>query len=158
MTALTVDDRLLLTDLVHRYAVLVDDRDAAGVAALFAEDGSLVSPDPPRTLEPVVEHLGRAGVERAIAPIVTLEASVHAITGVVFDPGDTPGTASGRITCSAHHLSRHEDTLRDVVWVVRYRDSYRRTDEGWRFVRRAAALSFLESRPVRAVRPGPAFG
>ena len=158
MSVLTAEDRMLLTDLVHRYAVLVDDRDATGVAGLFVEGGSLVSPDPPGTLEPVVEHLGREGVERAIAPIVTLAASVHAITGAVFDAGDRPGTASGRVTCSAHHLGRHDDTWRDVVWVVRYRDSYRRTDEGWRFVRRAAALSFLEARPVRAVRQGPAFG
>lgn len=158
MSALTVEDRLLLTDLVHRYAVLVDERDAAGVAGLFVEDGTLVSPDPPRTLDPAIEHVGRARVERAIAPIATLETSVHAVTGAVFDAGDSPGTASGRITCSAHHLGHHGDTLRDVVWVVRYRDSYRRTDDGWRFVRRAASLSFLESRPVRAVRPGPAFG
>ncbi|MDN4172192.1 nuclear transport factor 2 family protein [Nocardioides sp. SOB77] len=158
MSALTVEDRLLLTDLVHRYAVLVDGWDAAGVAGLFLEDGVLVSPDPPQTLDPVVEHRGRAGVERAIAPITTLGTSVHAITGTVLDVGEAPGTARGRVTCSAHHLTRRGDTWHDVTWVVRYRDDYRRTDEAWRFARRSASLSFLESRTVRAVREGPAFG
>lgn len=156
-TELTVEDRSLLTDLVHRYAVLVDDRDASGVAALFTEDGRLVSPDPPHRLDPVVEHVGRAAVEQAIAPVSTLEATVHAVTGALFDSGAAPGTASGRVTCFAHHLRRRDDALLDAVWAVRYRDSYVRTPDGWRFASRAANVTFLESRPVRAVRPGPAF-
>lgn len=155
---LSIEDRLDLTDLVHRYAVLVDGHDAAGVAALFTEDGVLHSPEPPRSLDPVVEHVGRAGVRAAIAPIVSLEASVHAITGLVLDPAGEPDAAIGRVTCLAHHLRRRDDdSLQDVVWAVRYLDDYRRTDEGWRFSRRRATVTFLAAEPVRAVRPGPAF-
>lgn len=155
---LSTDDRLLLTDLVHRYAALVDEREAAAVARLFTEDGVLVSPDPPRSLDPVVEHAGRAAIEQVMAAVVALETSVHAITGVVLDAGEEPDTATGRVTCFAHHLARRDDAPYDVVWAVRYQDTYRRTPDGWRFARRVATVDFLDARPVRSVRARPASG
>ena len=149
---LSTDDRLLLTDLVHRYAALVDERQAAAVARLFTEDGILVSPDPPRSLDPVTEHAGRTAIEQAMAAVVALETSVHAITGVVLDAGEEPDTATGRVTCFAHHLTRRDDTPYDVVWAVRYQDTYRRTPDGWGFASRVATVDFLDARPIRSVR------
>lgn len=159
--SLGVEDRLALTDLVHRYAARVDDLDEAGVAALFTEDGVLISPDPPRRLEPVVEHAGRAAVERAMAPLHTLDATLHSIVGVVLDAGEHPDTATGRIACLAHHVSRRDDVPRDIVWAVTYRDTYTRTADGWRFARRAASATWVEVRPLKvaALRPdSPAAG
>ncbi len=51
----------------------------------------------------------------------------------------------------------------DTVWYIRYRDRYRRSGPGWRFVRRELHLQWVEEHPVamvvpppdRAARPGP---
>jgi hypothetical protein len=40
-----------------------------------------------------------------------------------------------------------------MVWFIRYRDDYRRTDTGWRFVRRELHLQWVEDRPVGMVGP-----
>ena len=40
-----------------------------------------------------------------------------------------------------------------MVWFIRYRDDYRRTDTGWRFVRRELHLQWVEDRPVGMVSP-----
>ena len=64
--------------------------------------------------------------------------------------------ASGEVLCVAHHLSR-PPTRRggpagsagtDMVWFIRYRDDYRRTDAGWRFV--AGSSTSSGSRSTRS--------
>ena len=45
-----ITDRAALTDLVHRYAALVDDRKFDSVAKLFTENAALTLPDPPKVL------------------------------------------------------------------------------------------------------------
>jgi hypothetical protein len=74
--------------------------------------------------------------------------------------------ARGEVQCVAHHLSAAADqttavgpagtVATDVVWFIRYRDDYRRTEAGWRFVRRELHLQWVEDHPVRAL--GPAEG
>jgi hypothetical protein len=64
---LTTADRLALTDLVHLYASAVDDRRFDDVVELFTDTAELRLPDPPRSLEPVRHHHGRAGVRTAMA-------------------------------------------------------------------------------------------
>jgi SnoaL-like protein len=53
-------------ELVHRYAVLVDERDLDGAARLFVDDAELVLPTPPRTLTPVRELRGRAEIRAGL--------------------------------------------------------------------------------------------
>lgn len=140
---------MALGDLVHRYAALVDDRDPAGVAALFAEDGVLATAAPPATLEPSAEHVGPRAVAEALATLDGLDATFHAITGQVFDTGADADTATGRIACLAHHVSRRGDEPRDLLWAVTYRDRYRREGGAWRFTRRAVHLTFVATLPLR---------
>ena len=139
-----------LSDLVHRYALLVDDRDWAGVAALFTEDGVLVSPQPPRTLEPDVELRGREDIRAALTNLERMVRTVHEVFGEVYE--ETPDGASGVVRGAAHHLSERDGRLMDLVWRLRYDDDYRRTADGWRFARRALTLDVVEARPVEQVR------
>ncbi|ORW00040.1 nuclear transport factor 2 family protein [Mycobacterium kyorinense] len=149
---LTASERAALSDLVHRYAADVDDRQFDAVAALFTETAQLAVPDPPASLEPVQRHSGRAAIAAAIARVAVTVRTEHAIVGEVYDEGARPDTALGRITCIAHHWSRDADRITDVVWHLRYDDEYLRADGGWRINRRELTINAIETRPVRRVR------
>jgi 3-phenylpropionate/cinnamic acid dioxygenase small subunit len=147
---LDIVDRLALSDLVHRYAAGADDRRFDEVVALFADDATLSVPDPPRSLEPTATHRGRAEIERAIAAVTAAARTQHAIVGEVYTAA--PHGARGRVSCIAHHWSRHDDQLTDVVWHLRYDDEYVRTDAGWRFRGRTLTIDAIETLPVRRLR------
>lgn len=142
-------DRLALHDLVHRYAIAVDDGDTDAVAALFTADATLVSPDPPERLDAVVEHRGPDGVRAALTALGQFRRTVHEVTGVVLDP-DGDG-ARGRVAGVAHHYLERDQGLTDVRWRLRYDDHYVRTGPGWRIARRAVTVLAIETSPVRQV-------
>jgi ketosteroid isomerase-like protein len=147
-------DRAALSDLVHRYAATIDDRQFGSIADLFTDDAELVLPDPPSALEPVRLHSGHAAIADAVAAVAATIRTQHAIVGEVYDHGARPGAARGRIACLAHHWVRHDDELRDVTWHLRYADEYQRTAEGrWRIRRRELTIDAIDTRPVRQVRP-----
>jgi hypothetical protein len=149
---MTTLERFALADLVHRYAAEVDDRRLDAAAALFAEHAVLVVPDPPANLEPVVEHAGRGAIRAAIGAVESVARTQHEIVGEVFELGDDHRTARGRIACVAHHWTSAGSDITDVVWHLRYDDTYRRTDDSWVFLRRALTINAIETRPVRRLR------
>ncbi|MDT5343933.1 MAG: hypothetical protein QOE52_3117 [Mycobacterium sp.] len=145
-------DRAALTDLVHRYAAGVDDRQIDSVTALFTDTAELMLPEPPAALDPVHRHCGHAAIRTAIAAVAATIRTEHAIVGEVFDAGLQPDSARGRIACVAHHWSQYGDQLTDVVWHLRCDDEYRRTDAGWRIAHRVLTINAIETRPVRRLR------
>ena len=133
-----------MRDLAHRYAAAVDDRDFAGVAALFAPDGVLVTARPPGRLDPSYAFVGPGGVLEAMRLLDGVTRTFHAVVGQVYD-----GTR-GRIACVAHHVV--DET--DHVWHLRYLDDYVETADGWRFARREVHVDLVQALPVVAVRDG----
>ncbi|OBF56165.1 hypothetical protein A5787_02640 [Mycobacterium sp. 852002-50816_SCH5313054-b] len=150
---LSVDDRVALSGVVHRYAANIDDRQFDSAVALFTEEAELVLPEPPATLEPVHSHRGREAIAAAVAAVAAVTRTEHAIIGEVYDDGPRPGAASGRIACVAHHWSRRGEDVVDVVWHLRYDDGYQLTDAGWRISRRALTINAIETRPARKLLP-----
>ena len=148
---MTEVDRAALSELVHRYAARVDDRDFAGVADLFTEDAELILPDPPERLDPVSSRHGRAGVRAALATLASVTRTRHAIVGEVYDAAG-PDAGTGRVACVAHHFSARGDGFTDLVWHLRYDDAYRREDDGWRIARRALTIDAIETGPIRRLR------
>ncbi|MGD1241960.1 nuclear transport factor 2 family protein [Mycobacterium seoulense] len=146
------DHRSALSDLVHRYAAYTDERQFDDVAALFTETAVLAVPEPPKALEPVHAHHGRAAIAAAVATVAAVARTEHAIVGEVYDRGAGPDAARGRIACIAHHWDQRGDELVDVVWHLRYDDEYELTDR-WRIGRRALTINAIETRSVRRVRP-----
>src|SRR5690606_26437891 len=114
-----------------------DDRRLDAAAELFGKQAVLVVPDPPATLEPVTEHVGRSAIRAAIGAVEAVARTEHEIVGEVFEMGADRGTARGRITCVAHHWTLAGSDITDVVWHLRYDDIYRRRRDGWAFERRA---------------------
>ncbi|AHH19649.1 SnoaL-like domain-containing protein [Nocardia nova SH22a] len=148
---LPVADRLELSDLVHRYAAGVDARDIDSVVELFTGTARLVMPAPPDVLVPEIRHDGRAGVRAALAALDGVLRTQHAITGEVFTRTGAD-TATGSISGAAHHWIDKDDRITDVIWYLRYADSYARTEQGWRFAARALSIDAIETRPARQVR------
>lgn len=149
-------DAVALSDLVARYALYADQRDIPRLIHLFTPDGVLVLPDPPRALGPVGTRTGRDEIAGAMAALRDLTMTFHAIAGQVFDAGPESGTATGAVACVAHHLSSRPSVPdggpSDLVWHLRYADTYRRHDGAWRIARREVRIDWIETRPVRRVR------
>lgn len=146
---LSANDRSALSDVVHRYAAGVDDRQFDAVAALFTIEAELTVPEPPTTLTPIHSHRGRPAIATAVAAVAAVARTEHAIVGEVYDDGPRPGTARGRIACVAHHWTPRDDEVLDAVWHLRYDDEYESTDIGWRITRRSLTVNAIETRPVR---------
>ena len=150
---LSAEERMALSDLVHRYAANVDDRQFDSVAELFTAEAELVVPDPPADLAPIHSHRGREAITAAVAAVGGVTRTEHAVIGEVYDAGARAGAARGRIACVAHHWNQRGDELVDVAWHLRYDDAYTLTDAGWGISRRALTIHAIETRPVRRVLP-----
>ena len=156
---LTVANRLELSDLVHRYAALVDDRHLDLVPELFTDTAELILPDPPQTLGPALVRHGADGIRTALATLDAVTRTQHEIVGEVYradddhdDLGDHGSRATGRIACVAHHWTQTADGAIDLVWHLRYDDEYQHDSSGWLISRRALTLNAIETRPVRKLR------
>jgi hypothetical protein len=145
-------DRAALSDLVHRYAAAVDDRQFDSVAELFTDSAELAVPRPPAELTPVQHHQGQVAIRAAVSVLAGMVRTEHAIFGEVYDDGVRPGTACGRIACVAHHWMSRGDQWTDLAWHLRYDDEYERTEAGWRISRRSLTINAIEHHPVRQVR------
>lgn len=120
-----------LTALPRRYAAAVDDRDRAGLLALFVPDAVVVLPGTiTRDGEPEVVTDPAAlidGVERFVSTRHDVEQHTFSITG---------DAASGETSGTAHHLHERHGRMYDYVLALRYTDAFVRTEHGWRFTRR----------------------
>ena len=145
-------DRIELSALVHGYAAGVDDRDIDAVVELLSPDAELVLPNPPDVLTPVQAHRGANAIRAALDAVTTVGRTHHSIDSEVYRRSAEHDVAHGRIGGTAHHWSRHHDTITDVVWYLRYEDDYVRTGSGWRIERRALTIDAIETRPIRRLR------
>ena len=148
-----MNERAALSDLVHRYAAGVDDRQFEAVMRLFTASAELVVPEPPAALEPIHSHRGQQAIAVAVAAVTRTTRTEHAIVGEIYDDDPPRGVARGRIACIAHHWTPRAEELTDVVWHLRYDDEYDLTDSGWRISRRALTINAIETRPARRLLP-----
>ncbi len=142
-------DHARIGDLVERYATLVDHRDFDAVADLFTADGMLILPDPPARMAPVRAYPGREQILRALSVLRQVPATRHEVKQVAFAVADGADMATGTVAGVAHHFYRRRSGgVTDVVWHVRYADTYRRDNGLWRIARRALRLDRVERREV----------
>ncbi len=132
-----LEDRQELADLVARYGPAVDDRDAAVIEELFAEDSTF------DTVAGVIKGRDRV-VAYYLERLSMFGASFHYPHSqtVEFDGDDR---ARGLVTAHAEMASGAE-----AFWVaLRYHDEYVREDGRWRFaVRRVEQLYALPLREL----------
>lgn len=150
--SLSAGDRLAVSELVHRYAAGIDDRDVDGVVELFTPDAELVLPDPPDKLDAVRSHAGRGAIRTALAEVTGVGRTQHSIGSEVYREDPNPDVAHGRIAVTAHHWSRRPEGIGDLVWYLRYDDDYVRIGSGWLITRRALTIDAIETRATRRMR------
>jgi ketosteroid isomerase-like protein len=115
-----------IRQLAYRYAYALDRRDLDALVALFVEDV--------RASATESGHAAlKASFEASLAPLGTTILSVS--NHVIDLAGDT---ATGAVYCSAE-IEQGEHWLRQRIC---YEDRYRKTDAGWRFVRRNHLLFY----------------
>ena len=149
---MTSEDQLAIRDLVDRYAAAIDDLRIDDAVGLFLADGVLVTPAAPKQLGPTRTHRGPDAIAAEMAALRHFSSPFHAVHGVVVDLVDDD-SATGRVSCTAHHLSTDAEKHHDLQWRLVYRDAYRRTDAGWRFARRAQRIVSIHTDSPRAVGP-----
>jgi hypothetical protein len=142
------DDRRLLTDLSHRYASHVDDRDLEALGDLFTEDAVLVSAAGTRE--------GRAAILAAMAKLERYDRTFHLVGQVrLWAEADGP---HGETYCVAHHFLEDGDAMRDRVMYIRYRDTFAHDlgrDVVWRFARRELDVVWAGNEPKLDTMTGP---
>lgn len=126
--------------LIANYAKGCDTRNGELFAAQFIEDG-------------VLELAGRETVGRhRLAKIPSMLDQYHLTYHMVHNTlieveGDT---ATGEVYSASHHLNPiQREMFSDRVMYITYRDTYVRTDKGWKIARRHVDVQFIEYKSVR---------
>jgi hypothetical protein len=139
-----------LRTLSTQYGAAADDRDGERFAGLFVADGELVVPNFPEDLRPVITRSGYDSLRRVPDRLRVYARTFHQMSNHRYVVDGT--TATGTVLCVAHHASAAEGSAggggTDTVWFIRYHDTYRSTESGWRFARRELHLQWVEERAI----------
>ena len=125
-------DRAAIRDVLVRYAHGVDRRDLDAVAACFTPDaaykGSLGEGSIDVALTALRERMGQYA------------STMHFLGNQLIElAGDS---ATSETYAIAYHQLQLEDGRKNMAVGVRYLDSLRRTDQGWRICRREVQLEW----------------
>ncbi|HWH19668.1 MAG TPA: nuclear transport factor 2 family protein [Solirubrobacterales bacterium] len=142
-------DRLLVERscerLIMEYSRLVDFGEAAAVADLFTEDARWEGTDLVLSGREEIRawFVKREGIARRV--------SRHVFTNVMVDVvSPTEATSVSYMINYRHDRQEGDETLPVVMevpkWVGEARDSFRLTDDGWRFASRLVEPAFVRRR------------
>jgi len=135
---MTPIDRMLaeheIVRLVTRYAMLNDDGDFAGVAALYVEDGRMARPSGG---EPIV---GRDAILQSFLARPPRTAR-HIITSILPEiVSDTEATCRSTMLLHAGAAGDLPAKAKGPALLGGFRDRLVRTPDGWRFVERTGTV------------------
>jgi len=120
-----------ITNLLYRYAELMDAGDLPGVARLF--EGARVKTGGGEVLEGSAPMLALWRAHVRIFPDGTPRTK-HVITNPIVEVDDAAGTA----TCRSYYtvLQQTDDLPLQAICAGRYHDAFVRVDEQWHFSER----------------------
>ena len=144
---MSADDGLAILDQIGRYSYAWDGKDSDAYAALFTEDA--VFEVFTRGDEPVIHNAGReairrwarathSGEEPGLRHHPPDEQTRHNQSGTVFEELGEDSARTRTMLLSARQAPGDVIPIPSTTGV--YRDEWRRTDEGWRIVRRVADM------------------
>jgi len=137
----TRKDKHELHQLALRYARACDTHDAAEFAAIFTEDGEIVSPAHTMTGRQQIVDIVPTKLKEFYLRTMHL---VH--NDMVWIDGDT---ARGETYCIAHHLTRQGDgKASDYIMAITYANRFRKIDGRWYFEHRRLNLNWTQTQIV----------
>lgn len=139
-------DRAAITEVLHSYARLVDERDFAAVAGVFADDCvadyGVRETDTLRSAAAVADWLTRQLIDAA--------ATSHHISNVQIS---FTGTDHAETTSYVYAWHEAPGAAVDPVVLARYVDSFERAPTGWRIAHRRMFAHGLVGFPDGILRP-----
>ncbi|NVK44332.1 MAG: nuclear transport factor 2 family protein [Oceanospirillaceae bacterium] len=134
MTPDVLADQFAIQHLVYRYASAVDRRDAAALAACFANDMRLLGPG---------FEISRDVAEAVIGGVAPFSWTMHNVHNLLYQvQGDQ---ARGEAYCVASHLQSDGNKL---DWYIRYQDRLVRQKGEWLFAERRLNVECTTTVPV----------
>ena len=139
-------DRAAITDILHTYARLVDERDFAAVARVFTDD--CLAEYGVRETDTL--HSSAAVVDWLTRQLRDGTATSHHISNVQIS---FPEPDHAETTSYVHAWHGTPGAPVDPVVLARYVDSFERTQTGWRIARRRMFAHGLVGFPDGILRP-----
>lgn len=139
-------DRAAITEVLHTYARLVDERDFAAVAGVFTDD--CLAEYGVREAE--ILHSSAALADWLRRRLLDGTATSHHISNVQISFADADHAATTSYVYAWH---RPPGAAADPVILARYVDSFERTPSGWRIAHRRMLAHGLVGFPDGILRP-----
>ncbi|GAA3256809.1 nuclear transport factor 2 family protein [Dactylosporangium siamense] len=139
-------DRAAITEVLHTYARLVDERDFTAVAGVFTDD--CLAEYGVREAE--ILHSSAALVDWLTRQLLDGTATSHHISNVQISFPDADHAATTSYVYAWH---RPPGAVADPIILARYVDSFDRTPTGWRIAHRRMLAHGLVGFPDGILRP-----
>jgi hypothetical protein len=140
-------DRLAIRELVEAYAHCADRRDAKGQMALFTPDTDFVVYMNAKDPAPSQELHTREALAPVFDDLNKYAATMHFV-GQSTILTLTNDRATGEAYTLAHHLTVEGAKRRLMLAMLRYNDSFVKTDGEWLFAERLLYVDWIEERAL----------
>jgi hypothetical protein len=140
-------DRLAIRELVEGYAHCADRRDAKGQMALFTPDTHFVVYMNAKDPKPSQELRTREALAPVFDDLNKYAATMHFV-GQSTILTLTNDRAMGEAYTIAHHLTIDGAKRRLMIAMLRYNDSFVKTNGEWLFSERKLYVDWIEERPL----------
>ena len=140
-------DRLAIRELVESYAHCADRRDAKGQMALFTPDTHFVVYMNAKDPKPSQELHTREALAPVFADLNKYAATMHFV-GQSTILTLTSDRATGEAYTIAHHLTVDGAKRRLMIAMLRYNDSFVKTNGEWLFSERLLYVDWIEERAL----------
>jgi hypothetical protein len=140
-------DRLAIRELVEAYAHCADRRDAKGQMALFTPDTHFVVYMNAKDPTPSQELHTRDSLAPVFDDLNKYAATMHFV-GQSTILTLTNDRATGETYTIAHHLTVDGAKRRLMIAMLRYNDSFAKTNGEWLFAERKLYVDWIEERAL----------
>jgi hypothetical protein len=140
-------DRLAIRELVEAYAHCADRRDAKGQMALFTPDTHFVVYMNAKDPTPSQELHTRDSLAPVFDDLNKYAATMHFV-GQSTVLTLTNDRATGEAYTIAHHLTVDGAKRRLMIAMLRYNDSFIKTNGEWLFAERLLYVDWIEERAL----------
>ena len=140
-------DRLAIRELVEGYAHCADRRDAKGQMALFTPDTHFVVYMNAKDPTPSQELHTREALAPVFDDLNKYAATMHFV-GQSTILTLTSDRATGEAYTIAHHLTIDGAKRRVMIAMLRYNDSFLKTNGEWLFSERLLYVDWIEERAL----------